>query len=323
MQPDQSDIKWGIIGCGDVTEVKSGPALQNLAGSQLDMVMRRDPVKAKDYAHRHGVPKWSADADALIADADLDAIYIATPPSSHANYAIRALEAGKHVLLEKPMARDVSECHAVIDSVARTGGKLSVAYYRRALPRFEKLREIVQDGTIGVPHLVEVRQFRKAPEAAGQHWKSDPSIGGGGYFADMQTHGLDWLTYVFGLPQAISGWRMPKLASGLAEDAVSYQLNFETIHATGTCFYKAQDDLESVTIFGDKGSVEMGFFRPSPITLRVSAGVQRIELPDPPHVHAPFVGKVLSYFRGLGANPCSATDALQANQIMAQIFSGS
>ena len=319
---DMSDIKWGIIGCGDVTEVKSGPALQKTPGSHLSMVMRRDVEKAKDYALRHGVPRWSGDAQALISDDRLDAIYIATPPSSHLDYALQALEAGKHVLLEKPMARDVAECEALIDAVARTGGKLSVAYYRRALPRFEKLREIIHDGSIGTPLMVEVRQFRKVMGGAAQTWKTDPAVGGGGYFADMQTHTLDWLTYVFGMPRTVSGWRTPPPSSGLSEDAVSFQITFDTVQATGLCYYKAQKDAESVIIHGTEGSAEMGFFRPSPIKLRRKGAAEQLDFPDPAHVHGPLIERVLTYFRDEGPNPCPANEAIAANQIMAQVLGG-
>src|SRR5687767_14306227 len=96
-------VRWGIIGCGDVTEVKSGPGFQKAEGSELVAVMRRDFDKAQDYARRHDVPRAYASADALIADADVDAIYIATTPSSHAEIALKVAAAGKPCLVEKPM----------------------------------------------------------------------------------------------------------------------------------------------------------------------------------------------------------------------------
>ncbi|RYY65433.1 MAG: Gfo/Idh/MocA family oxidoreductase, partial [Chitinophagaceae bacterium] len=97
-------IRWGIIGCGDVTEHKSGPAFNKVANSRLIAVMRRDAAKAKDYAERHGVPKYYSEAQLLIEDPDIDAIYIATPPDSHERYALAAIAAGKPVYVEKPMA---------------------------------------------------------------------------------------------------------------------------------------------------------------------------------------------------------------------------
>ena len=134
----EDTIRWGIIGCGNVTEIKSGPAFNKVPGSKLVAVMRRDAEKARDYAHRHGVAKWYADADDLINDPEVNAVYIATPPSSHEAYAIRSLRAGKPVYLEKPMTTDAAAARR-IESVAReTGVKISIAHYRRAQPLFRK-----------------------------------------------------------------------------------------------------------------------------------------------------------------------------------------
>ncbi|MEO6134528.1 MAG: Gfo/Idh/MocA family oxidoreductase, partial [Ginsengibacter sp.] len=118
------NINWGMIGCGDVTEVKSGPAFNKVPNSKLVAVMRRDAAKAKDYAERHGVPKWYIDASALINDPEINAIYIATPPSSHLEYAIAALKAGKFVYVEKPMTTDLSSAIELNEFVIKSNGKL-------------------------------------------------------------------------------------------------------------------------------------------------------------------------------------------------------
>ena len=97
-------IRWGMIGCGSVTEVKSGPAYQQTPGFSLHAVMRRDAQKAADYARRHQVPLWFSDADALIQHPEIDAVYIATPPDSHLFYALKVAAAGKICCVEKPMA---------------------------------------------------------------------------------------------------------------------------------------------------------------------------------------------------------------------------
>src|SRR5690625_1222950 len=134
-------VRWGIIGVGHVTEVKSGPGFQQAERSELVAVMRRHGERAADYARRHGVPRWYDDADALIADPEVDAVYIATPPDSHAEYAVRVLEAGKPVYVEKPMARTAAECEQMLSASRRSGLPVFVAYYRRAMPRFVKVKE--------------------------------------------------------------------------------------------------------------------------------------------------------------------------------------
>ena len=136
-------VKWGIIGCGDVTELKSGQAFNKVPNSSLVAVMRRDAEKAADYARRHQVPTWYDDAEALINDPNVNAIYVATPPDSHADYAIRAMRAGKPVYVEKPMALNSAECEAMNQVSRETGVPLFVAFYRRALPYFLKVKELI------------------------------------------------------------------------------------------------------------------------------------------------------------------------------------
>ena len=102
----RAEIKWGILGVGDVCEIKSGPAFQKCKGSSLQAVMRRTASRAHDFAERHGVPAWYADADALLADPNVNAVYIATPPGSHLELALKCCAAGKPTYLEKPAARN-------------------------------------------------------------------------------------------------------------------------------------------------------------------------------------------------------------------------
>ena len=131
-------INWGIIGCGDVTEIKSGPAFNKVNNSSLVAVMRRDTEKAKDYARRHNIPRWYDDANRLINDPGVNAVYIATPPSSHEEYALAAIHAGKPVYLEKPMALNYQSAVIIANTAAGKNIKLVVAHYRRAQPLFKK-----------------------------------------------------------------------------------------------------------------------------------------------------------------------------------------
>src|SRR5688572_23614993 len=110
----RNTIRWGILGCGDVTEIKTGPAFYKVPGSQLVAVMRRNGELAADFARRHGVPRWYDNAAALVNDPEVDAVYIATPPGAHLEGALLVAAAGKPVYMEKPMARNAAECDAMI-----------------------------------------------------------------------------------------------------------------------------------------------------------------------------------------------------------------
>ena len=150
-------LKWGFIGCGEVTELKSGPAFSSVPGSMVEAVMSRSEAKARDYAERHGINKWYTDAQELIDDPDVNAVYVATPPSSHATFAIMAMKAGKPVYVEKPLAASYEDCSRVNRVSEQTHIPCFVAYYRRYLPYFQKVKSIIDDGVIGKVVNVQIR----------------------------------------------------------------------------------------------------------------------------------------------------------------------
>ena len=192
-------IRWGMIGCGDVTEVKSGPGFQKASHSSLVAVMRRRGELARDYAERHRVPRWYDNAVALINDREVDAVYIATPPSSHKQYALMCAEAGKPVYVEKPMAVNFEECQDMIRAFEVAHIPLFVAYYRRALQRFLKIKDLVDSGAIGEVRFVNVTLYQPlGPEeisGASLPWRVIPGLAGGGRFVEIASHTLDFLDY--------------------------------------------------------------------------------------------------------------------------------
>ena len=251
---DDAPIRWGIIGCGKVTEVKSGPALQQAPGSALVAVMRRDAALAQDYARRHGVPKWHADAQALVDDPDVDAVYVATPPSTHMQYALMAIAAGKPVYVEKPMALSFGECEAMIHASRDAGVPMFVAYYRRALPRFLKIRELLERGAIGTPRLASVvfhdpfaPRYRDPENLP---WHVRPEISGGGLFVDVGCHTLDILDFLLGPIAAVSGQAGNQLHAYPAEDTVSMSFAFASgVQGAGVwnfCSFREHDGVEIV-----------------------------------------------------------------------------
>lgn len=195
-------VNWGIVGCGNVCERKSGPAMYKTPHSALAAVMRRDAEKVADFARRHNVPKSYTDAAALIADPEVDIVYVATPPGTHRELAVQALEAGKPVYVEKPMAMNHAECLEMIAAAEKAGQKLFVAYYRRALPCFLKVKELLDGGSVGQPLTAEVRLLRpERPEdrdPARLPWRLRREVGGEGYFHDLAPHTLDILDFLLG-----------------------------------------------------------------------------------------------------------------------------
>jgi predicted dehydrogenase len=322
-------IHWGIIGCGDVTEIKSGPAFNKVGHSRLHAVMRRDAVKAADYAARHGVPVWYSDADDLINDPVVDAVYIATPPKYHEEFAIAALERGKNVYVEKPVTIDVRGAGNIAKCVENSGGMLSVAHYRRALPMFLKLKSLITENVLGSVKLIELKMFHPYDPGmisnTGSAWRVVPSISGGGLFYDLAPHQLDIITYIFGKPVSFGG--ISSSQSGLyeAEDAVTGWMLLENrIIFQGTWNFNMPNSSreDRCRITGERGVIEFAFFGNSIRT--VIDGIEcLLEFEHPKHIQQNMIGRVVDYFLGRGTNPCSINDAMTSLEVMEKFVHGS
>lgn len=318
-------IQWGIIGCGDVCEVKSGPAFNKVSHSRLAAVMRRDLSKAEDYAKRHQVPRFYSDADALINDAEVNAIYIATPPSSHEAYTEAALKAGKPVYVEKPVTLDAASCERMIGYAREYNNKVSVAHYRRGLPLFRKVKQLVHGGAIGHVRLVTLRTLQppasKIITQTHDNWRIRPEISGGGLFHDLSPHQLDILYWIFGKPREVYGRSLNQSKQYEAPDFTMIEAVYDQdIVMNGVWAFniseKATEDL--CEIIGDKGKLQFSFFRQSTITLVTDAGSESLEMEYPVNIQHPMIEAVTKFFRGEGPNPCSLEEALEVMKMMDQ-----
>jgi predicted dehydrogenase len=317
-------IKWGIIGCGNVTEVKSGPAFNLVEHSELVAVMRRDGALAEDYARRHGVPKWYDDVDALIADPDVNAIYIATPPDVHEEYTAKALKAGKVVYVEKPMARNGAECDRMNQASAETGVPLFVAYYRRSLPYFLKLKEIVESDVIGDVRFVNIcLQWQPYDEEVGENpkprWRVSPAISGGGHFHDLASHQFDLLEYIFGPVKSARGISRNQAGLYEADDIVVANFEFESgILGLGSWCYTVNKEQreDKAEIVGSKGRIRFSFFEKFDIVVETAEGTENFHIPYPAHVQQPLIEQIVGELRGTDKCPSSGITGARANHIM-------
>jgi len=316
-------IFWGIIGCGDVTEVKSGPAFNKVANSYLVAVMRRDAIKAQDYALRHHVSKWYSNADQLIQDPEVNAIYVATPPQFHAEYAIKAMQAGKAVYVEKPMATNYSDCILMNKIAAETKVPLLVAYYRRSLPYFIKLKNLVDAQSIGQLLAVNIRLYippRKGDfDLARLPWRVMPEIAGGGYFYDMACHTLDMLDYIFGPMTEASGILSNRGGLYDAEDVVAASFKFQNgIPGSGLWCFVASEKSKSdtVEILGSRGRIVFSTFDFSPIVIETSAGREEFLPPNPDHIQQCMIEEVVKELRGEGKSPSDGISGARTNYMM-------
>jgi predicted dehydrogenase len=305
------EVRWGIIGCGDVCEVKSGPALYKTTKSKLVAVMRRNGELAKDYAERHRVPIWYDDAQKLVEDPDVNMVYVATPPSSHRAYSLAAAKAGKPVYVEKPMAMNHDECQEMIAACEDAGVPLFVAYYRRGQPRFRKVKELIDAHAIGGPRLVNVRlntkvnERDKNPET--RQWRVIPEIAGGGIFCDLACHTLDVLQFFFGPIRTALGFATNQGGFYAAEDTVTGTFQFEDgTHGTGAWSFVTGDRQDVIEIIGTEGKIVLSTFGFEPIKLINQEGEKEFDIEKPEHAHQPLVETIVSELTG-GDRKCPST----------------
>jgi len=317
-----NEIKWGIIGCGDVTEVKSGPAFNKVPNSSLVAVMRRDAVKAADYAQRHGVPKWYSDATELINDPEVNAIYIATPPLQHEAYTIEALAAGKPVYVEKPMALNAAAAQRMVNAANNYGVKLSVAHYRREQPLFLKVKSLIDKQVIGDIRFVDLRMLQpqksKVIAKTAYNWRMDPNIGGGGLFHDLAPHQLDLMLYFFGEINTSSGIALNQSKQQPVDDLVTGRILFENgVVFNGTwCFTVAEgQQMDICDIYGSKGKISFPMFGHQ-VKLTRNGVEEQFDFLPLAHVEQPMIEKVVAYFLDKSKNPCSGEEALKTMELL-------
>ncbi|MEO6245510.1 MAG: Gfo/Idh/MocA family oxidoreductase, partial [Opitutaceae bacterium] len=281
---DRPCVRWGIIGCGDVTELKSGPGFRLAQGSALTAVMRRDAARAADYAQRHGVPRWYADVDALLADPAVDAVYIATPPDAHLACALKVAAAGKPAYVEKPMARHTAECDAMLNAFAQARLPLFVAYYRRRLPRFLLVKELLDQAVIG--RVTGIRYFQAEPfHRRDGGWRITANAAGGGHFLDVGSHAIDLMDFFFGPMRDVTGAASNLVSAYAPEDTVAMSFRTaEGIPGAGLWDFAAGVHRDCFSITGTEGQIEFPVFDHGPVTVETAAGTRTLNREHPAHV---------------------------------------
>ncbi|WNR44470.1 Gfo/Idh/MocA family oxidoreductase [Paenibacillus roseipurpureus] len=317
-------VRWGIIGCGNVTEVKSGPALQKAEGSELVAVMRRNGALAADYAQRHGVAKWYDDAAALVHDPDVNAVYVATPPGSHHEYSLLALQAGKPVYVEKPMARNHAECQDMIAASEAAGVPLFVAYYRRGLPKFVEIKRLLDSGVIGDVRFVHSTylQTLRTYEEGTEPWRIQPELSGGGLFVDLASHTLDILDYLLGPIGEVKGFASNQ-SGGLkqVEDIVTTSYAFESgVMGTGVWSFSSYTHQDVNEIVGSRGKLSFSTFSGDLRIELADGSVEERNIPNPAHVQQPLIQTVVDELRGIGRSPSTGRSAARTNRVMDELL---
>jgi len=317
-------MNWGIIGCGDVTEVKSGPAYQNTPSFNLHGVTRRNLELAQDYARRHNVAKVYKSADELVHDDNIDAVYIATPPDSHLQYGLMVAAAGKPCCIEKPLSPTYEDSVKIVRAFEQQNTPLFVAYYRRTLPRFLKVKSLIDSGAIG-----QVRRIHwdlSAPpsevDLSGEYnWRTDSKVARGGYFDDLASHGLDLFCYFLGEMSVVSGTVSNQQGLYSAYDSINACWTHEGgVGGTASWNFAGYGDVDSVTLVGSSGEIRFSVFHDNEVVLINKGGEQRFDIDHPKHVQSGHVEAMQRALLSGHAHPSTGATALHTGWVMERIL---
>jgi len=315
---NKETLVWGIIGCGDVVEVKSGPAFQKCDNSKLLAVMCRDALKAKEFSERHNVPLWYDDASHLLKNNEINAVYIATPPSSHLDYAIKSLQAGKDVYLEKPMVLSKEEALILEGVVRKSNNKLVVAHYRRYLPMYLKIKELIETNAIGTIKFIDLKYLRTHKSNSNNNWRLNSSISGGGHFHDLAPHQIDLMYHFFGDYNSAKGFSFNQEGKYEVSDIVNGIISFKNgIQFRGIWNFDVPDYLEedNCTIYGSRGTISFSFYG-NELKLTVDNDTNTYNFKNPVNIQQPFIQQTINYFLGKRTNPCSVEEGTIVTMIM-------
>jgi predicted dehydrogenase len=285
-------LNWGLIGAGDISRKRIAPALRDLANCNFVAVSRRQSELAEEFAREFGAKKWFADWEDLLADPEVDAVYIATPVFLHAPQTIKAAEAGKHVLCEKPMALNAAECDAMLAACRANNVKLGIAYYRHFYPLINRVKEIIASGELGQISFAQINSFEfvEMTDDNPRHWFLEKSKSGGGPMMDFGCHRIEVLTNLFGTVKQLKSIVSNAVFGREVEDTACALFQFET----GTCAnltvtHAAREPQDTLDIFGTRGSIHIPVLNGAEMTIRVS-GEERTESHAPAsNIHQPLI----------------------------------
>ena len=317
-------VGWGLVGCGDIAAKRVAAALRESPGSALVAVARARAALAAEFAQRHGAKRWHADWRDILKDPEVDAVYLATPVRLHAEQAIAAAEAGKHVLCEKPMALEASACERMIAAARAHRVRLGVAYYRHHYPVVARLRELLASGEIGAPVLAQVQAFEPfdpGPDHP-RAWLMRRSESGGGPMADFGCHRIEVLLDLLGPVAEVQGFAgNVRYREREVEDSCTAHLRFgsgatavlEVTHAA----FEARDTLE---LFGTRGSAHVSVLNQGGLRVVTAEGARAESHPPHPNLHQPLVEDFVAAIRERREPGVTGEVGLEVARVVARVY---
>ena len=287
-----STVRWGLIGTGDIARKRVAAALRDSPSCDLVAVSRARAQLAEPFAREFGAKRWYPGWRELLADDEIDAVYVATPVHLHAEQTIAAAEAGKHVLCEKPMAIDVAECDRMIAACGAHGVQLGVAYYRHFYPAVARIKTLAASGEIGGPVVAQINAFERfnpAPDDP-RHWFVRKAQAGGGPMFDFGCHRIEVLLNVLGPIADVTAVLTNAAFEREVEDTAAAAFRFRSgACATLTVTHAAAEAQDTLDLYGTRGSVHVRQLNAGEIRIRTEREERVERHPPDPNLHRPLI----------------------------------
>ena len=316
-------IRWGFLGCGKVVRTKSGDAFRNVPNSTIEVIRRRNLDAAKESAEYFGAPYWCDRIEELLAS-EIDAVYIATPPGLHYEQAMACLNAGKAVYLEKPFARNYTEAKQLTGAFEEAGVPLYIGHYRRALPRFLKIREMLKSNIIGDVTDIDFYLNRIfSQKEADNSWLYNPVLSGGGKYYDIAPHTVDIIQFLFGNITEVQG-SARNLGVGCPLENV-VEMTFVTekgVNGKARFCCVADEKSDRMHVTGTKGTMEFSVHGKTDVIVKDENGtiIEQFDLPDPKAVEESMVQSVVEDLLGISKCESKAKDVLVTYKIIDEVL---
>jgi predicted dehydrogenase len=285
-------LTWGLVGCGDIAQRRVAPALKDLPDCRLHAVARSRSDLAESSAKEFGASKGYGTWENLLLDQEIEAVYIATPVYLHAQITIAAAEAGKHVLCEKPMAMNPTECDVMIAACKKHGVKLGIAYYRHFYPVVDRVKALMGSGNLGVIVYSQINafdHFNPKPTEA-RYWLMEKNKSGGGPLFDFGCHRIEIFLNLLGRVKTVKGFCSNVLFVREVEDTCTAIFRFDSgAHGVLNITHAAIEPQDTLDLFGSQGSISIPVLNEGTVTIRTQKG-QYVEN-HPPHTnpHEPLI----------------------------------
>ncbi len=316
-------LRWGLVGYGDLADKRSAAALQQASGSSLAGVWGRNPERTREFAAKHKIPQAHDSLKALLASG-IDAVYICTPPDSHAAYAQAAIEVGKHVLVEKPMAATVRDCERMIEAAKRAGVTLGVAYYRRTFPKMHAIKRLIDDGVLGKPTWVNIacHSWFNPTSNDPKHWRVEKTrSGGAGALADIGVHRFDLLDFWLGPSKLVFRDLQHLVHAYEVEDGASIVLklaNGAPVHAYFS--WNSKTWIDRFEIVGSEGKLIADPLDGPPLTVIRGRDREELKIDPPANAHLPCVEDFVRAVVDKRLPLCDGEAGLRTNRLLEQIL---